>query len=291
MFSFLLKHAYKLVPGIYFVNQKFKRILLVHVWYILNILIGRSGDKTMSQIAQVSKTLKGLLKQNRLTYRDIALRLDMSEANIKRIFSTQSFTLERLEQICELMGISLVDLFSIAQQQRVKLSQLTQEQEEQLLANPKLLLIAVCVRDGWSFEEIIDYYDIDELACIQLLAKLDRLRIIDLLPNNLYHSLIAQDFRWIPGGALERYMQQEVMVKFMAPKQNEPWTFRFYLRGRYSQTSVDIIQRKLNQITQEAAQLNEEDQSLPLSQRQHMGMLLAMRPWEPSLFENMKRKK
>jgi hypothetical protein len=86
-------------------------------------------------------------------------------------------------------------------------------------------------------------------------------------------------------------MQQEVMVKFMAPKQNEPWTFRFYLRGRYSQTSIDIIQRKLNQVTQEAAQLNVEDQSLPLNKRQHMGMLLAMRPWEPSLFEKMRRQK
>ncbi|MDT0596296.1 helix-turn-helix domain-containing protein [Glaciecola petra] len=245
----------------------------------------------MSQIAQVSDTLKRLLKQHQLTYKDIALALDMSEANIKRIFSTHSFTLERLEQICELIGISLVNLFSIAQQQSKKISQLTDEQEKQLLANPKLLLIAVCVRDGWTFEEIIDYYDIDSFECIQLLAQLDKIKIIELLPNNLYHSLIAQDFRWIPGGALETFMQQEVMVKFMAPKQNEPWTFRFYLRGRYSQTSVDIIQRKLNQITQEAAQLNQEDQSLPLHQRQHMGLLLAMRPWEPSLFEKMKRNK
>ena len=43
------------------------------------------------------------------------------------------------------------------------------------------------------------------------------------------------------------------MVKFMAPKKNEPWMFRFYLRGRYSQTSVSIIQRRLEQLRQEAA--------------------------------------
>jgi DNA-binding Xre family transcriptional regulator len=243
----------------------------------------------MSQIALVSKTLKKLLKQKQLTYRDIAAKLNMSEANIKRIFASNSFTLERLEEICDLLAISLADLFSIAQQQSEKISQLTNNQEEELLANPRLLLVAVCVRDGWKFSEIIDYYDIDEFECVRLLAKLDKIRIIDLLPNNHYRSLIAQDFRWIPGGVLEKFMQQEVMVKFMAPKHNEPWTFRFYLRGRYSQSSVDIIQRKLNQVTQEAAQLNVEDQSLPLHKRQHMGMLLAMRPWEPSLFENMKR--
>jgi DNA-binding Xre family transcriptional regulator len=181
----------------------------------------------MSQIVLVSATLKRLLKQQQLTYKAIAVALDMSEANIKRIFASNSFTLERLEQICNLLAISLADLFAIAQQHSEKISQLTAEQEQELLANPRLLLTAVCVRDGWKFAEIIDYYDMDEFECIQLLAKLDKIRIIDLLPNNHYRSLIAQDFRWIPGGVLEQFMQQEVMVKFMAPKQNEPWTVLF----------------------------------------------------------------
>ncbi|MCF2948915.1 helix-turn-helix transcriptional regulator [Paraglaciecola aquimarina] len=243
----------------------------------------------MSQIKQVNLVLKQLLRQHQITYKEIARNLNMSEANIKRIFSTQSFTLARLEQICDMLKMNLSDLFALAQKQVQQISQLTVEQEQELLADPKLLLIAVCVRDAWKFDEIIDYYDIDKLACIQLLAKLDKLKIIELLPNNHFRSLIAQDFRWIPGGPLERFMEQEVMVKFMAPKQNEQWNFRFYLRGRYSQSSIDIIQRKLNQLTKEAAVLNQEDADLPLDKRQHIGLLMAMRPWEPSLFENMRR--
>ena len=243
----------------------------------------------MSQIKHISETLKGLLRQHHFTYRDVADKLDMSEANIKRIFSTNSFTLQRLEQMCELIQISLSDLFSLAQKQVEQLSQLSVEQEEKLLSDPKLLLVAVCVRDGWTYNELIEYYDIDAHECVQLLAQLDKLRVIELLPNNHYRLLIAQDFRWIPGGPLEKFMEQEVMVKFMAPKQNEPWNFRFYLRGRYSQTSIDIIQRRLNQLTKEAASLNQEDADLPLNKRQHMGLLMAMRPWEPSLFENMRR--
>ena len=177
----------------------------------------------------------------------------------------------------------------VAQKQTPQLSELTEEQELELLSDPKLLLAALCVRDGWTFEDIIEQYKIDEFEAVRLLARLDKLKIIDLLPNNHYKLLIAQDFRWIPGGPLEKFMEQEVMVKFMAPKNDEPWNFRFYLRGRYSQTSVDIIQRKLNQLTKEAAELNDEDAELPLSQRQHMGLLMAMRPWEPSLFEQMRR--
>ncbi len=243
----------------------------------------------MSQISQVNKTLKQLLRQQQLTYKDIAAKLEMSEANIKRIFSTQSFTLQRLEQLCDILQMSLSDLFALTEKQVQQISQLSTEQENELLADPKLLLVAVCVRDSWKFDEIIEYYDIDKHQCIQLLARLDKLKIIDLLPNNHFKSLIAQDFRWIPGGPLEKFMEQEVLVKFMAPKQNEKWLFRFYLRGRYSQTSIDIIQRKLNQLTKEAAVLNVEDADLPLNKRQQIGLLMAMRPWEPSLFENMRK--
>lgn len=244
----------------------------------------------MSQIKQVSETLKQLLKQRKLTYRDVAVKLSMSEANVKRIFASNSFTLEKLEAICDVLSMSLSDLFIIAQKQTQQLTQLTEEQEQELLSDPKLLLVAVCVRDGWAFEELIEHYEIEYHECVRLMARLDKLKVIDLLPDNHYKLLIAQDFRWIPGGPLEKFMEQEVMVKFMAPKQHEPWTFRFYLRGRYSQTSVSIIQRKLNQLTKEAAVLNQEDADLPLGERQHMGLLMAMRPWEPSLFENMRRK-
>ncbi|MEM0911180.1 MAG: helix-turn-helix transcriptional regulator [Pseudomonadota bacterium] len=245
----------------------------------------------MSQIEQVVSTLKKLLKQQSITYKALANQLDMSEANIKRMFSLSSFSLERLEEICEVLSISLTDLFALSQTQAELVSQLTEQQEEELLENPQLLLVALCIRDGWKFGEIIAHYNIDELLLVQLMAQLDRIKVIEFLPNNQYRSLIAQDFRWIPNGKLEQFMTQEVLVKFMNPKMGECWNFRFYLRGRYSETSIEIIQRRLNQLTREAAQLNTEDQALPLDKRRHYGLLMAMRPWEPSMFEQMRRKK
>lgn len=243
----------------------------------------------MSQIKQITTTLKQLLKQHKITYRMIADELDMSEANIKRVFATNSFSLERLEQICNIINLALSDLFTLSEKQQLQLTELTLEQEQELIENPKLLLVAVCVRDYWRFEEIIEHYDIDVHECIRLMAKLDKIKLIQLLPNNNYKLLIAQDFRWIKNGPLERFMEKEVLNRFMASKFDGEDCFRFYLRGRYSQSSIDIIQRKLNLITKEAAELNIEDSNLPLEKRKHMGMLFAMRPWEPSLFEQFRK--
>ena len=244
----------------------------------------------MSQISLVYDTLKQCLREQPNTYRQLANTLDVSEASVKRNFSLQAFSLDKLEQICESLQLSLSDLFQLSQAQQEKISQLSEEQELTLLENPKLPLAAVCVRDGWGFEELIAHYDIEEVEGIKLMTTLDKLKLFELLPNNRYKLLIAQDFRWIPGGPLAKFMENEVMVKFMAPKKNEPWMFRTYLRGRYSPSSVAIIKRRLEQLRQEAAKLSSEDNALPIEERQHIGLLMAMRPWEPSLFENMRRK-
>ena len=243
----------------------------------------------MSQLDDVCTTLKTLLKQQNTTYKSLADLLKMSEANVKRMFSLKQFSLVRLEEICTVLGINLSDLFVLVEQQKKKLSQLTNEQELELVSNIKLFLVAVCVRDGWSLDEIIEHYEIDQFECIQFLAQLDRLKMIQLLPNNRYKVLIAQDFQWIPHGPLERFMSQDGITTFLAKPFTEDNSFRFYVRGTYSQTSLDIIKRKLNQLKAEVAQLNHEDAALPLENRQHIGLLLAMRPWELPHFKALRR--
>lgn len=243
----------------------------------------------MSQLTDVCESLKALLKQQHITYKALAEELKMSEANIKRMFSLNQFTLARLEQICTVLNISLSDLFLLVEKQKKKISQLTPEQELELVSDVKLILVAACVRDGWSFDEIITHYQIDEFACIQLLAKLDRLKMIELLPNNQYKVLIAQDFQWIPHGPLEQFMTKDGIATFISTPFTEDNSFRFYIRGTYSQTSIDIIKRKLNQLKKEVAQLNQEDATLPLENRQHIGLLLAMRPWELPHFQKLRR--
>jgi len=243
----------------------------------------------LSQLSEVCETLKFTLKQQNITYKALARQLEMSEANVKRMFSLKQFSLTRLEEICDVAGISLSDLFILVESQKKKLVQLTAEQEQELIDDTKLFLVAACVRDGWSFEEIIKHYQIDQFECVQLMAKLDRLKMIQLLPDNQYKMLISQNFQWLPNGPLEKYMERNGIAKFMASSFTGENSFRFYIRGTYTQTSINIIERKLNQLKKEMALLNQEDALLPLANRQHIGLLLAMRPWEMPQFNALRR--
>ena len=91
----------------------------------------------MSQINLVYDTLKQCLREQRFTYKQIAQKLNVSEASVKRNFSLQAFSLDKLEQICECLNLSLSDLFSLSQKQQEKISQLSEKQEMELLANYK----------------------------------------------------------------------------------------------------------------------------------------------------------
>ena len=53
----------------------------------------------MSQIVAVVDALKRALKARKLTYAQVARELKMSEASVKRMFSSQHFTLDRFEQV------------------------------------------------------------------------------------------------------------------------------------------------------------------------------------------------
>ena len=54
----------------------------------------------MPQTAALVDALKRELRTRKLTYAQVATHLAMSEASVKRMFSRNEFTLERIDAIC-----------------------------------------------------------------------------------------------------------------------------------------------------------------------------------------------
>jgi transcriptional regulator with XRE-family HTH domain len=243
----------------------------------------------MAQVQAVIDTLKQALKASRLTYADVARGLDMSEANVKRMFASGRFNLERLEAICELVQMDLTDLFQLVDQSRQRITQLDEEQERELVADVKLLLVAVSVRNHLSFDEIIRHYMISETECIHYLAKLDQLHIIELLPRNRIKLLVDENFRWRPNGPIERFFEREVQSQFLKSGFNRAGSLRIFIPGLLSERSLDAMSRKLLALGKEFTEFHRQDCTLPLGKRRSIGLLLAVREWEFAAFEPLSR--
>ncbi len=243
----------------------------------------------MERSSALVATLKQELKSRGLTYRDVAARLGLSETSVKRMFSTGNFTLKRLDAVCEMMGLGLTDLIHLMDQNRQRITHLTEAQEAELVGNLKLLLVAVCARNNLSFEEIVARYAIEPTECIHLLARLDRLQLIELLPGNRYRLLVTPEFRWLPGGPVERYFEETVQREFLDGRFDQEGALRLFLSAPLSQGSIATLRRRLEAVAAEFQDLMKADARLPAAERQNIGMGLMLRPWELAAFAALRR--
>ena len=105
------------------------------------ILIGlKIRDIPLNQTQDILKSLKKCLRAKGLGYRDLAEALDLSESSVKRIFSKQSFTLERLEEVCRFLDMSIYDLTRLTRiDTKDEITRLTLEQDQGLADDPLAL--------------------------------------------------------------------------------------------------------------------------------------------------------
>ena len=242
----------------------------------------------MAETTHIVSTLKRALKSHGLTYREVSQTLSISESSVKRLFSDKDFSLKRLDQICQLMDMEISDLLQQMEQEAHLISQLSLEQETLLVGDLKLLLVAVCVTNRWAFGEILATYSLTEHELIKLLATLDKLKLIELQPNNRVKLLMSADFSWIQNGPINQFFESQVQSDFLKSRFNGPGELRLFASGMLSRASNAILLRRMEKLIQEYRRFNDDDQSLPLNERYGTSMIIAMRPWELAAFEEFR---
>lgn len=243
----------------------------------------------MSETDQLIAALKRQLKQQGMTYSDVAKALKLSEPSVKRLFASGRFTVERLMQISNLLGYTLAEFVREAQDGQRRLSTLTEKQEREIVSDPTLLIIAVCVINHWTLDEIVTFYNVTQAECIKYLLQLDRLRIIDLLPGNRIRLNITRDFHWLSNGPIRQYFNDNGLNDFLRSQfaqENEMFSF---VHGMFTEQALASAMEELRKLRAKFAELHEDSLAAPMAKRHGVGLLFALRGWEPEEFRQLKR--
>lgn len=239
----------------------------------------------MAQTKEIIQALKYALKAQGKTYADVAIALDLTEASVKRLFSKNSFTLSRLERVCHLLDMEISDLVQLMNERQQRIQHLTVEQESEITRDVKLAMVTVCVLNRWTMQEIIDYYHISETECVRHLARLDRLKLIELMPGNRIRLMVAPNFSWRENGPIQAFFQRTISQEFFNTRFNRNDECLMVLNGMFSRHSNAEFQRKLKRLAREFDLLNDDDAALDIEQRFGVTLVLAMRGWQYGLFE------
>jgi DNA-binding Xre family transcriptional regulator len=245
----------------------------------------------MARSKKLIKTLKKQLRSQGITYKQVATALALSEASIKNMFAKNHFSLERIDSICELLEIELSDLALLAENDMATISQLSLLHEKELIGDMHLLLVAYCVMNYWTLNEIIKQYEISETECIQHLVKLDKMKMIELQMNNRVRLLISANFSWHTNGPIERFFRQQVQSQFFNADFNSDGELRLVSNGNIGLHSRKRLVERLNSIGEYFEELNQDDRQLSMQERHGTTMVLAIRQWEFEAFKSIEREK
>jgi DNA-binding Xre family transcriptional regulator len=243
----------------------------------------------MAVTVDLIDALKRLLRGQGMTYRDLAGRLKMSEAAVKRMFSLRAMSLQRLEQICDVLDVGLSELAAEAARGRDSMAQLSEAQEKALISDPALLLALFLSLNRWRQQDVLAQFNFTEAQWTGLLVKLDRLGIIELLPGNRARALTARNFRWRRDGPMERYFREKLLSDYFADPFDGEQDGLFLLSGSLSLEGSKQMRQRLEELVKEFDALLIRDATLSAKERVGVSLVLAQKPWLLQLFQGYRR--
>ncbi len=243
----------------------------------------------MARTKQIVDAIKVALKQQGITYRVLAQKLAVSESTVKQMFANGNFSLNRLDAICELLELDITALLELSESLEDRVTALSLEQEQALIEDKKLLVVAYCLVNHWKVHEIVARYQISDTEIVTLLARLDKMRLIELQPNNRVRLIMANNFSWNPNGPIEKYFRSIVQTEFFNSTFEEDGALRVVKNGVLTVKSHADLRNRLKMLDAFFDELSEQERKLPASERKGITMILAIRNWHVSIFADLER--
>lgn len=243
----------------------------------------------MAQSASLVEVLKRELKSRGITYAKVAKHLELSEASVKRMFSRKDLSLKRIDGICELANIEFSMLAETLAREESRISELTLPQEQEIVGNIKLFLVAVLALNHVAFDEMLGTYQLTKPELIKLLTRLDRLKFLKLMPNNRIRLQVSPTFAWRPDGPIQRFFKDRAATEYFRARFDGEDEILFLINGILSKPSRVAMIGRLRRLAREFSEVANEDVRLPIPDRRSISMVVAFRHWNMEAFAALRR--
>ena len=244
----------------------------------------------MGTASTIIGAIKQQLKLQGITYQQLAQRLKVSEPTVKRDLARGDFSLSRLEEICQVLGVTIADLANTEPARELLITQFTDQQERTLTSNPKLLMLTYLLVNHWKFEDIIAAFDMSENELVSFLLSLDKLGIVRFRPPRGVQTLTARNFSWRKDGPVHEFFLQRLVPEYFRAKFDRPGDDFNFFAGSLSRASLARFKSALTRLTAEFEDLARHDAKLSFDERQGCTAILAIRDWQFSEFTRFRRK-
>ena len=243
----------------------------------------------MSTTQDLVAALKAELRRAGVTYAQLALELGLAESSVKRVFAKGDMPLSRIDEVLAVLKMDFSELAALVVHAHPLRRELTIEQEKAVVADRKLLLVAICVLSQWTYEQILATYSLSPAQVVAYLVVLDRLQVIELRAHNRYRLKLDKTFRWRGQGPVMTYFRQHVVGDYFDGGFDGEGETLMLVHGRIGKAVAGTFVERLQRLGQDFAQQHLADQKLPEAQKEAYTMVVGMRSWLFAAFRDLKR--
>lgn len=243
----------------------------------------------MSSTLDLVTALKAELRAAGITYATLAGELGLAESSVKRIFAKGDMPLSRIDEVLRVLKMDFAELAARVVQAQPLRKELTLEQEKAVVADRKLLLMAISVLSQWSLEQIVATYRLTEAEGVGHLVALDRLGVIELKPLNRYRLKVDKTFRWRADGPVMDYFRRHVVGDYFGGGFDGEGEALMLVHGQVSRPNAALFVERLQRLGQDFATQHVADQRLPPERKEAYTLVLGMRSWLFAAFRDLKR--
>ena len=158
----------------------------------------KNTTAALNEYQVVIRNIKKLLKEQKISYKDLAKQLGMSESGIKKIFVSKDGSFLRMKQLCDSVGVSVYEMLQDTKSLDVTFSK---RQQDEFLKDFVLFRVYwMLVYERGSIVEVQKKLSLSYKDMFKLMRKLDDLKLLKLLPNDRLQLPPIQAVHWIGQG-------------------------------------------------------------------------------------------
>lgn len=243
----------------------------------------------MSSSRDMVTALKAELRRAGITYAALAKALGLAESSVKRIFAKGDMPLSRIDQVLAVLQIDFADLARQVAGAQAPRRELTHEQEQAMVADPQMLLVALCAHSQWTLEQIVETYRISQAQALGALLTLDRLRIIEMRANNRYRLKIDHNFRWRAEGPVMQFFRKHAVGDYFSGGFDGDDELLMLVHGQISPVHAALFNERLQRLARDFSQQQLADRHLAPDERRAYTLVLGMRSWVFAPFRQLLR--
>ncbi len=195
---------------------------------------------------KVCDQIRDIIKEKGYTQEEFAQMMGVSLPTLSRWLRGEGLLFQDLNVMLEKLGVKLSELAMLAEGDVANKFTYTNEQEDAFVSTEGLLAFFDQLLNGKTASNIARSFKLNERSMNFYLSKLDKLKLIEWLPNNKVKIIVSGEPSWIVGGPLSQKFRKQIINEHIQNHLNNREMLRM---GVYSLT-VDS-NKKINEKFQE----------------------------------------